>query len=618
MSLAVTSALSHPVVSAQGEVDVVLRFSSATTETVRRPLNLSIVLDRSGSMGGTPLHAAIQAAKMVVDRLQPQDRLSVVTYDDEISTAVPSQLVTDPGSIKAALDRVTAGGLTNLCGGWLRGCDNVKNGRQPGTVDRVMLLTDGQANVGTTDTASITAKAVSIGEQGISTTTLGFGSYFNEDLLIAMAEGGRGNFYFIQSPELSKDVFYIEVEGLASLVADDLVVVLEPAAGVTVREVLNTYKTQKLSSGVSVDAGDVYGVEPRLVHLSLSLSGVPQGDAVPLLRVSYRYKAGDAGTVQSKSGSVGVHARVGTPEEAGLATPDMALLQETAKLRISRVKEEATALNDKGRTSEAVALLRGAIDRFRALGLHDSFEFAEELDLLEHYAVQLERGALTATARKELKDQAYQGRSRDRGDLKQRALSDGNTSALTAVTAAPGEEGDGVVLECVQDGGKLRIRVVSAGYDPSFNVQFPRAIRQAGARYLVERIEVAGNGGFYRAAGDIKLLLRPGESRPGTSSGRSSSYSSAPRKSTKQTLATLERTTDVGDGVLVQCVKDGSKLRARVVSDGYDPNKNMRFPREVREVGRLFVCDEVTPSSDGSYYVVNGRIRLLVQPGQTT
>ena len=75
----------------------------------------------------------------------------------------------------------------------------------------------------------------------------------------------------------------------------------------------------------------------------------------------------------------------------------------------------------------------------------------------------------------------------------------------------------------------------------------------------------------------------------------------------------LVTTDEVGDGVLIQIVKDKSKLRARVVSDGYDPNKNMRFPRSIRKEGVLFVVEEVKASNDDKYYIAYGKIRRLVQ-----
>src|SRR6516162_5434098 len=72
-------------------------------------------------------------------------------------------------------------------------------------------------------------------------------------------------------------------------------------------------------------------------------------------------------------------------------------------------------------------------------------------------------------------------------------------------------------------------------------------------------------------------------------------------------------TTSVGTGVLVQCIKEGSKLRARVVSDAYDPDYNMRFPRDIRQEGTLYVVDQVIEASGGGSYIACGKIRRLVQ-----
>jgi Ca-activated chloride channel homolog len=69
----------------------------------------------------------------------------------------------------------------------------------------------------------------------------------------------------------------------------------------------------------------------------------------------------------------------------------------------------------------------------------------------------------------------------------------------------------------------------------------------------------------------------------------------------------------VGDGILVQCVKDGSKLRARVVADSYEPDWNMRFPRSIREEGVLYVVDEVKTAPDGKSYIACGEIKRFVQ-----
>ncbi len=175
------------------------------------------------------------------------------------------------------------------------------------------------------------------------------------------------------------------------------------------------------------------------------------------------------------------------------------------------------------------------------------------------------------------------------------------------------EEGGGVVLRCERHGGKLRVHVISDGYDSTKNVQFPRASREEGVTYLVDKVNSSADGGFYRVEGAIKRLLRPGEVvKPARSSGGGSTAAIKPFKA-PATAAGLPTTTEVGTGVIIQCVAEGSKLRARVVSDGYDPNWNIRFPRSIRELGVLYVVDHVTTVAGGGQYSAMGEIKRLIQ-----
>ena len=593
--------------------NILLRFRADTPEAPRRNLNLSLVIDRSGSMAGAPLHHALKAAESVVDQLEPSDTLSVVVYDDAVDTPVSPQPVANKTDLKTAIRRVRAGGITNLSGGWLKGCEYVKTHLDPQRINRVLLLTDGHANMGIQDPNILTATSGQKAEEGITTTTLGFGQGFNEDLLIGMARAASGNFYFIQSIDEATEVFSIELDTLRAVVGQNLVVTLELAAGVSLVDTLSLAKVSQNDVGATVVAlGELYEGEDKLLGLSLAIASAPVGE-LPLLKLHYSADVVQDNLIQSVSGTAEVVARVGTIEEAASAAASNIIL-ELSRLRIAKAKETALDLAEQGRHSEAEQILRVLMQELRDKGLNENFEIAEEIDQLEYFADRIANKALGNAGRKEIRDQSYQTLTRNRSDLSGRGVTAGDEIyAMPSVS----EVGSGVELFCVREGGKLRVKVVSEGYEATKNIQFPRAIRAEGARYVVEGLEVSSDGSFYRVKGSISRLTKPGETD--IFSSQQSSFKSTGKASTGPASAADLPTTDiVGDGVLVQCVKEGSKLRARVVSDAYQPDWNMRFPRSVREEGMLYVVDEIKTGPDGKSYIACGQIKRFVQPNITS
>lgn len=608
-----TYALSTPVIPV-GEptrLSLVIRFGGdgADAGAVRRRLNLSLVLDRSGSMAGAPLKQAIRAAQSLVGQLADDDRLSVVIYDDTADTLLAPDLAKEKATIQALLGKVKAGGCTNLSGGWLEGCKHVKKHASGEYVNRVLLLTDGQANVGITDASVLIKTARQKAEEGVITTTLGFGSGFNEDLLIGMARAAEGNFYFIESPEDVAQVFKIELEGLSSVVGQNLVVTVRPDEVTEHGWVLNKYRVEERDKELDVTLGDVYAVEEKVLAMDLEVRPTAEG-TVKIAAVSYTYQTVIEGVIKDVTGELSVTVDVAGAALAAAALPDLGVVGDASRLQTARTKDEAVELADKGDLKTAATKLRAMAEELRKSPLAGQFEFAEEVDQLEHFAARLEKKSYDGNVRKELRDQSYQGGTRLRGDLAQRGTTGGSSADLPTVTS---EDGGGVVLRCERHGGKLRVHVVSDGYDKTMNVQFPRASREEGVTYLVDKVAAAA-GGFYRVEGAIKRLLRPGEvvTARRSSGGGSSSATPKPFKA-PATAAGLPTTTDVGTGVIIQCVAEGSKLRARVVSDGYDPNWNIRFPRSIRELGVLYVVDQVSVVAGGGQYAATGEIKRLIQ-----
>ncbi len=588
------------------EVDIVINFQGEeNADNSRRSINLSLVLDRSGSMSGSPLRNAIKAAEQLVDFLQPEDYLSVVIYDDVAETVILPQLVTEKKTIKAAIKKIRARGLTNLSGGWLMGCDQVKSQQTSQQLNRVLLLTDGLANRGIVAPPVLVNTAKEKAEAGIMTTTLGFGNGFNEDLLIDMAEAGGGNFYFIQSGDDAANVFNIEMESLTSIVGQNLTVNLSTKNKIQVAEVLNKYPSHDKEQGVEVFLGDVYQVESKPLVLQFKIPAIATEGTVDLGTIEYSYERVIDGSIQKFTASLPLAITVVSDEIASKVEINGDVTQQASQLRIAKKKERAVAIADEGDYQQAAEILRQAVEELKSQALNEYFEIAEEIEQLKYYAKRLDERRFDLAIRKEMRDQSYQARKRDREDLKLRGTTAGTSNSLEIVT----EPGDGVILKCDRIKGKLRIRVISEGYNPEFNVQFPRSIREEGASYLVDKVELSANGTFYRTLGDIRRLLKPGE-KLATINTRNTNFAKA---KVKGTAADLETTDTVGDGVLVQCLKEKSKLRARVVSDGYNPDWNMRFPRSIREEGMMYVVDEVKESSQGGFYLAYGEIKRFVQ-----
>jgi Ca-activated chloride channel family protein len=249
----------------------------ATTERARASVNLAIVLDRSGSMSGPKLDVARAAVVEAINRLQPDDRFSVVVYDDIVEVVIESTNAS-PEARRGALDRlrtVMARGSTNLGEGWLRGCEQVAAHLADRGVNRCLLLTDGLANVGITDAAELATHAAELRARGVSTSTFGVGADFDERLLQELADAGGGHFYYIADAPQIRDAITSEVGETLEIVARD--VALEVTARDDVRiEPISPYRASVGGGRTVVTLGDL--ASEQVVEVVLRLS-FPYGTA---------------------------------------------------------------------------------------------------------------------------------------------------------------------------------------------------------------------------------------------------------------------------------------------------------------------------------------------------
>lgn len=218
---------------------------ASPTSSKRPPVNVSFVMDRSGSMGGEKIELARQAIRQAIGMLGERDRFSLVFYDDRIDVVVENTPATREAK-RNALDRIAdvqARGTTNLAEGWLRGIEQIAEHESEEFVHRCLLVSDGLANVGIIDPAELEGHASEIRRRGVSTSTFGIGADFDEDLLQRMAVAGGGNFYFIQDPRQIPDFLTSElgealevvVRGARIVVEADEGMIIEPMTPVTER-----------------------------------------------------------------------------------------------------------------------------------------------------------------------------------------------------------------------------------------------------------------------------------------------------------------------------------------------------------------------------------------------
>lgn len=182
----------------------------------RPPQALALVLDRSGSMAGHPLQEARRCADHVLGSLRPNDVAALVAFDDRAERLWPAQPVGSGTLMRAALESIQEGGGTNLHGGWQTGADALADVPGQG-LKRVILLSDGQANIGLVDPDQISAQCAAMATRGITTSTYGLGRHFNEDLMVAMARAGGGNHYYGDTADDLMGPFRQELELLGDL-----------------------------------------------------------------------------------------------------------------------------------------------------------------------------------------------------------------------------------------------------------------------------------------------------------------------------------------------------------------------------------------------------------------
>lgn len=322
----------------------------------RPPVNLAFVLDRSGSMAGRgKLELAKQGVLDALDRLEPDDRFSVIAYDDRIEVVVASVPATDEARRTAAvaLRALEPRGSTDLADGWLRGAEQVATHLAPSGVNRVLVLTDGLANVGLTDPAALAEHAAQLRARGVATSTIGVGADVDEALLEAIADAGGGHFYFAGSMPEIRDHLTSEVGEALEVVAREATVAVTAAPAVEIRG-LTPQPCERHGERTTIRLGDLVAGQLTQVVLGLRFPhGAEGGELGALFAVAAKDDALDG------VAPIPLAWRFASEAEVRTQPRDRIVDRAVAELFAARARQEAVALNRTGHGDAA----RRALER---------------------------------------------------------------------------------------------------------------------------------------------------------------------------------------------------------------------------------------------------------------
>ena len=336
------------------------------SEKERAPLNVALVIDRSGSMSGQKIERAKEAAIQAIRRLDTRDIVAVVTFDNNIDVLIPATKVSDRESIERKIRSVQPGGTTAIYDGVQKGAEEVRKFFEKGIVNRVILLSDGLANVGPSSPAQLAELGRTLGGKGITVTTLGLGNDYNEDLMAKLAAASDGNHKFIESANDLPDIFQKEFNTALSVVAQDVQCVVTLPEG--------NRPVRALNMDVSINGQDItfgwnqiYSGHERFVMLEVEVPGTSDGRNIELATATLRYTNLETKSVDNLSSKVDV--RFSSSEVQVKSAINKTVMEDYVELLANLENKRATELRD-----------RGDVEGARRLFLRNSVYLREQAD----------------------------------------------------------------------------------------------------------------------------------------------------------------------------------------------------------------------------------------------
>ncbi len=373
----------------------------------QRPLvNLALVLDRSGSMGGTKMAMAKKAAIEALSRLGRDDVFSLVAYDTNVQTIIPAGKVRDINRVIRQIQQISAGGNTALFGGVSQGAAEIRKHIEGEYIHRVVLLSDGLANVGPRLPEDLGRLGAGLFKENISVTTIGVGTDYNEDLMAQLAQKSDGNTYFVEAGMDLPRIFAAELGAVLNVVAKQVNVIVTLPDQVTPVHIINREGRIK-GHQVELSMNQLYGGQEKYALIEVSLPPFSAGSRLDIARADVSYHDPYAMTQMRSFGSASaVFSR--NPQKVSASANKNVIKDYQLNLN-ALAQEKAIELSDQGKQTEAVDALRKSASELKAYGdFYKDKQLIQEAQAIESQAQTLETQGMSKKSRKELRTKSYQ------------------------------------------------------------------------------------------------------------------------------------------------------------------------------------------------------------------
>ncbi len=365
------------------QVDLLLelRAPELAGDQVHPPRTVVVCLDRSGSMSGEPLKACKTAIVSLVRRLAAHDTFGLVVFDGEANVVVPAAPISvlGVGSVTSAVQSVRPGGNTDLSAGYLLALREARRTHGPAGAT-VLLLSDGHANAGLQDPAKVGAIAQGQAEHGVSTSTIGYGLGYDEELLAAAARGGSGEHVFAEGADDAVAAVASQVDGLLQTSVSGAMLVVRPVQGrVTSMQVVHDLPGGMVGDDLHVALGSLVAGEERKVLLALKVPAMGKLGLATVAEVELRYT--ELPGLVEHTVTLPVSVNVVPGDEAAGRVPRPVVVAERLLQQVQSAKKDVVRALKSGDNAGASAALRSAQQTLTAGAVSLPVELQEAIEV---------------------------------------------------------------------------------------------------------------------------------------------------------------------------------------------------------------------------------------------